>query len=163
MTDITDIADELEQQIADNRDYVTFQIPACQQAAVVAKLRGPAVGGEGSRLSNWLADYSHDLMEDGDLDQEAAEINRASQWIADRLATTPAVGGEPAKPEYFSDCQLRGPGECQSRGICLSMSCKHAGKAIVKRVCVEPQVDGILYPEIDDGSYTDDPRLGVRR
>ena len=40
---------------------------------------------EGVRLSNWLADYSHDLMEDGDLDQEAAEIAKASQWIVDRL------------------------------------------------------------------------------
>jgi hypothetical protein len=37
------------------------------------------VGGEeGARLSNWLADYSHDLMEDGNLDQEAAEIAKAS-------------------------------------------------------------------------------------
>jgi hypothetical protein len=52
----------------------------------------PAVGGEeGARLSNWLADYSHDLMEDGDLDQEAAEIAKASQWIADRLAKPASV------------------------------------------------------------------------
>jgi hypothetical protein len=39
MTDVTDIADELEQQIPDNRDYVTFQIPASQRDAVVEKLR----------------------------------------------------------------------------------------------------------------------------
>jgi len=48
---------------------------------------------EGARLSNWLADYSHDLMEEGDFDQEAAELNKAAQWIADHLALaqTPAV------------------------------------------------------------------------
>jgi hypothetical protein len=36
---ITDIAEELAQQIPDNRDYVTFQIPASQRDAVVARLR----------------------------------------------------------------------------------------------------------------------------
>ena len=40
---------------------------------------------EGARLANWLADYSHDLMEGGDLDQEAAELERAAQWISDHL------------------------------------------------------------------------------
>jgi hypothetical protein len=50
------------------------------------------------------------------------------------------------QPEYLSGCQLRGPGECQSRGMCLSDACQHAGKVIVKRMCVETQVDGILYP-----------------
>jgi hypothetical protein len=48
--------------------------------------------------------------------------------------------------EYLSGCQLRGPGECQSRGMCLSDACQHAGKVIVKRICVEAKVDGILYP-----------------
>jgi hypothetical protein len=48
------------------------------------------VAQEGARLSNWLSDYTHDLMEDG-FEQEAAEINRAAQWMSDRLAT-PAVG-----------------------------------------------------------------------
>jgi hypothetical protein len=41
---------------------------------------------EGERLSNWLADYSHDLMEEGDFDQEATELAKAAQWIADHLA-----------------------------------------------------------------------------
>jgi len=40
---------------------------------------------EGARLSNWLADYSHDLKEEGDFDQEAAQIDKAAQWIADHL------------------------------------------------------------------------------
>lgn len=53
-----------------------------------------------------------------------------------------------AQPEYLSGCQLRGPGECQSRGMCQSMACVHRGKVIVKRVCVEAQVDGIVYPKV---------------
>jgi hypothetical protein len=54
-----------------------------------------------------------------------------------------------AQPEYFSGCQLRGPGECQSRGMCQSMSCKNSGKVIVTRKCVEPKVDGIVYSKVD--------------
>jgi hypothetical protein len=57
--------------------------PDCKAEVLSTSQTG---GEEGARLSNWLADYSHDLMEDGDLDQEAAEIAKASQWIADRLA-----------------------------------------------------------------------------
>lgn len=39
----------------------------------------------GARISNWLADYSQDLMEEGDFDQEAAKLLEASQWIADHI------------------------------------------------------------------------------
>lgn len=63
---------------------------------------------EGARLSNWLADYSHDLMEEGDFDQEATEIERAAQWIADRLAT-PTVTC-PYKGPFGCKCE---PGECK--------------------------------------------------
>lgn len=47
---------------------------------------------EGARLSNWLATYGHDLMEDGNCDQEAAELNRAAQWIADHLSIAQESG-----------------------------------------------------------------------
>lgn len=40
----------------------------------------------GVRISNWLADYSHDLMEEGDFDQEVARLAEAAQWIADRIS-----------------------------------------------------------------------------
>lgn len=48
---------------------------------------------EGARLANWLADYSQNLMEDGDFDQEADEILRASQWIADALYPVASTQG----------------------------------------------------------------------
>jgi hypothetical protein len=54
-----------------------------------------------------------------------------------------------AQPEYLSGCQLRGTSECQSRGMCQSMSCRNAGKVIVKRVCVEAKEAGILYPMVE--------------
>jgi hypothetical protein len=41
---------------------------------------------EGTRLSNWLADYCQDLREDGGFDREATQLEKASQWIADHLA-----------------------------------------------------------------------------
>ncbi|MBR1230239.1 hypothetical protein JQ600_35680 [Bradyrhizobium sp. AUGA SZCCT0176] len=54
---------------------------------------------EGARLSNWLAEYSHDLAEDGDLDQEAAEIDRAAQWIANHLTALAESRSEPIGPQ----------------------------------------------------------------
>jgi len=56
-----------------------------------------------------------------------------------------------AQPEYLSGCQLRGPGECHSHGMCQSMACRNAGKIIVKRVCVEAKEAGIVYPNYNQG------------
>jgi hypothetical protein len=36
-----------------------------------------------------------------------------------------------AQPEYLTVCQLRGPGECQKEGKCLSASCVNYGKEII--------------------------------
>lgn len=48
----------------------------------------------GARISNWLADYSQDLMEEGDFDQEAAKLLEASQWIADHIRDVAYAAGE---------------------------------------------------------------------
>jgi hypothetical protein len=59
-----------------------------------------------------------------------------------------------AQPEYLSGCLH--PRDCQRLGMCQSQSCKHAGKVIVKRVCVELKESGILYPGIENAGG--DPR-----
>ena len=59
---------------------------ALPDAAATATASADSVNKEGARLSNWLTDYSHDLKEDGDFDQEAAELDRVAQWIAARLS-----------------------------------------------------------------------------
>jgi hypothetical protein len=66
-----------------------------------------------------------------------------------------AAISDSAQPEYLTGCQLRGPGECQSRGMCQSLSCKHAGKTIRPRYMAEPREDGIKYPSFAERNLID--------
>jgi hypothetical protein len=54
--------------------------------------------------------------------------------------------------QMLPGCQLRGPGECQKEGKCLSASCVNYGKTEYRpRMTLEAQVDGILYPNYNQG------------
>jgi hypothetical protein len=99
MVNITDIADELAQQIPDNRDYVTFQIPASQRDAVVAKLRAatPAVGGEREALAEAVRLYENYGLLAGHRTTDALATGR---WINQARAI---LAAQPASP-------LRGSG-----------------------------------------------------
>lgn len=61
------------------------------QPMAMQQLQGSS---EGARLSDWLADYSHDLKEEGDFDQEAAQLDKASQWLVEAAARIEALENE---------------------------------------------------------------------
>ena len=61
------------------------------QTMAMQQLQGSS---EGARLSDWLADYSHDLKEEGDFDQEAAQLDKASQWLVEAAARIEALEAE---------------------------------------------------------------------
>jgi hypothetical protein len=63
----------------------------------------------------------------------ADEIARVEDQIEEtwqEYRTTPQYA-RAAQPEYLFGCQLRGPGECQKEGKCLSASCVNYGKEII--------------------------------
>jgi hypothetical protein len=99
----------------------------------------PAVGGEIEDADDLeFLDLEHLYGTASPQEQPAADPSseqRAHLHDAERI------------PQHLSGCLH--PGECQSRGMCQSMSCRNAGKVIVKRVCVEPKEAGIVYPKVE--------------
>jgi hypothetical protein len=72
-------------------------------------------------------------------DKHAFGVDSGRQWCEDEVwddceecgAKPVKYSIEAAQPEYLSGCQLRGPGECQKEGKCMSASCVNYGKEII--------------------------------
>lgn len=71
--------------------------------------------------------------------------NAATQAVLSKIDVLTIFIAEDFQP--LTGCQLRGPGECQKEGKCMSVACVHYNKTEYRpRMTLEAQVDGILYP-----------------